>query len=110
MRKPTEFEQMIIDSKKEPYGLPLTDLEVAVIKEIFRLSAMLYGDIFSEEGERYRLTPSGKAQIEQRFNYLVNLIKDDERAIEKMDIYMNYVSTLKECPKPCTHKGGKNVS
>lgn len=110
MRKPTEFEQMIFDSKKEPYGLPLTDLEVAVIKEIFRLSAMLYGDIFSEEGERYRLTEKGKAQIEQRFNYLVSLIKEDERAIEKMDKFMEYVSSAKECPKPRSHKGGSKLS
>lgn len=113
MKKLTEFEKLLIEADEYPREHFLTSMEISLIDEIFCLSSIIYGDckhIHDEKGNRYRITETGVEQAKMRFDYLIGLISRDPKAIEKMDVYKNAVSSLGGTVTPLSRKGGSKLS
>lgn len=113
MKKLTEFEQLLIEADEYPREHFLTSIEISLIDEIFCLSSIIYGDYqytFDEKGNKYRITETGIEQAKMRFDYLVKIISRDPKAVEKMDVYKNALSSLGGTVTPRSHKGGLKLS
>ena len=113
MKKLTEFEKLLIEADEYPREHFLTSMEISIIDEIFCLSSIIHGDYkytYDENGNRYRITETGVAQAQMRFDYLVKIISRDPKAIEKMDVYNNTLSSIRGAVIPRSQKGDLKLS
>lgn len=103
-KKEKDFEELI---KEAPHRYPISDMEIALIRRVFSLSRAIHSGLMSDEkGHYHRITETGLDFFTDLHNYLVDIIKEDEYAIEKMDYVIDLITLAEKNDKPA-HDIGK---
>lgn len=90
----------------EPLRLPLTDMECALIDNLFLYSHLCEGVAFEYNGQTYSSTPTLAERCKPVFDLLVKIVSQDERAVDKMDDYLRLKSLSADTVTSHTTKGG----
>lgn len=104
--KEKSFEELI---EEAPHRYPVSDMEVALIARLFTLSEVIHsGLVCDEKGHYHKVTDSGLDFFTDLHNFLVDIIKEDEDAINKMDIVTDLIKTVEQGNKAArtVGKGG----
>ena len=104
-----EFIEMINHPSKDLH-IPLTDMECALIDNVFLYSHLIHDKSFEYNGQRYNVTDEGRAHFKQIFDLLTSIVSQDERAIEKMDEFRYLQSFTKDIILSHSAVGGESLS
>lgn len=88
------FEELVAEA---PHRYPLTDMEIALITKLFTLSDVIHsGLVCDEKGHYHKVTDEGLDFFTDLHNFLVDIVKEDEDAIRKMDNVADLIKTVQQ--------------
>lgn len=88
------FEELVNEA---PHRYPITDMEIALITKLFTLSDVIHsGLVCDEKGHYHKVTDEGLDFFTDLHNFLVDIIKEDEDAIRKMDYVTDLIKTVQQ--------------
>lgn len=102
--KDKSFKELISEA---PHSYPITDMEIALITKLFTLSSVIHsGLLCDEKGHYHKVTEEGIDFFTDLHNFLVDIVKEDEDAIRKMDYVTDLIKTVEQHNK-AAHTVGK---